>query len=96
MSFLEAKPVFKTVGKGKDAVAENLQAEARNAAWLIRLDCDREGENIAFEVIDVPRGETLGLILRAQFSALAHGDVTRALRTLREPNANEARAVDVL
>ena len=94
---LEAKPVFKTVGKGKDAVAENLQAEARNAAWLILwLDCDREGENIAFEVIDVCRAAKPSLrILRAQFSALAHGDVTRALRTLREPNANEARAVDV-
>ena len=85
------------VGGGKEPVAENLTKEARNAQWLILwLDCDREGENIAFEVMQVCLAAKRNLVVkRAQFSALSHNDVTRALRTLRPPNKHEADAVDM-
>ena len=53
-------------------IEKNLQSEAKRAQWLILwLDCDREGENIAFEVVDICRKANNRLqIFRAHFSAL--------------------------
>jgi DNA topoisomerase-3 len=90
-------PVRKGVqhGDGQN-IKRNLQNLARRANTLILwLDCDREGENIAFEVIDVckevnPRIE----VKRARFSALISSDIFRAINNLVPPNANEAAAVD--
>ena len=69
---IEGAPVVKQVARDKGPVAENLQKEARRASWLILwLDCDREGENIAFEVLDVCRQVKPNIrVRRAQFSAL--------------------------
>jgi len=49
-----------------------LEEEARKSDWLVLwLDCDREGENIAFEVVDVCRAVKHNLFIRrAHFSAL--------------------------
>ena len=78
---IDGARVVKQVDKGKEKVAENLRKEASRCAWLILwLDCDREGENIAFEVMDICKQSKPGIrCLRARFSALSHNDVTRAL-----------------
>jgi DNA topoisomerase-3 len=60
------------------------------------LDCDREGEAIAFDVIDVIHSVKPGLKThRAKFSAVTKADVTRAMDTLEPPNKFLADAVRV-
>jgi DNA topoisomerase III len=56
----------------KQAIKQTLEEEARRCQWLVLwLDCDREGENIAYEVIDVcTRANSHLNIWRARFSAL--------------------------
>ncbi|XP_049851141.1 uncharacterized protein LOC126325479 [Schistocerca gregaria] len=73
-----------------------LQDEARRCKWLILwLDCDREGENIAYEVIDICTHTNQNLrILRARFSALIPRDIHRALRELASPDQRISDAVD--
>jgi len=56
----------------KQPIKQTLEEEARRCQWLVLwLDCDREGENIAYEVIKVCTGVNSHLnIWRARFSAL--------------------------
>jgi DNA topoisomerase-3 len=65
-------PVRKFVPADKLPLKRTLQDESRRCQWLILwLDCDREGENIAFEVLDICRSSNPRLtIWRARFSAL--------------------------
>ncbi len=63
---------------------------------VIWTDCDREGEGIGFEIINVctrinPRLE----ILRATFSEITPTAIQRAWRGLGPPNKNLSDAVDV-
>jgi len=84
--------VEKFVPEKFKANEQQLQEQARWADWLVLwLDCDREGENIAFEVIEVctaaPGGKTRGLrILRAKFSDVERNSVLRARTTRVTPN----------
>ena len=76
-----------------------LCSEARNAQFLVLwLDCDKEGENICFEVMDI-LSDTMTLIpgktlFRAKFSALTAPDLKVAMDTLTVPNENESKSVD--
>ena len=74
----------------------NLEEEAvRSQVLLLWLDCDREGENIGFEVVEVCRAAKRNLrVLRARFSAVTHRDVQHALSHLVAPNRKQADAVD--
>ncbi len=78
-------------------VVKHLESEARGCdAVMLWLDCDREGENICFEVLDVviPHLRGAKAVYRAKFSALSEVDIRRALANLVKPNENEAKAVD--
>lgn len=70
---------------------------------ILWLDCDREGENICFEVIKViklqmeaPKSSSKKLnILRAKFSSVTASDIKKAMASLTFPDENQAKAVDV-
>ncbi|KAK2954746.1 putative DNA topoisomerase 3-beta-1 [Blattamonas nauphoetae] len=92
-------PVVKVEEKGK-SLSDVLASEARSTDYVVLcLDCDREGENICFEVLSIienylipHRGEQQ--IFRAKFSAVTAEDMNRAMRNLVQPNLNESLAVD--
>lgn len=77
-----------------------LEKEARGADYLVLwLDCDREGENICFEVINscrhvLNRPNDDRIILRSKFSAITDTDIKRAMTTLVAPNENESLSVE--
>ncbi|CAK8990534.1 DNA topoisomerase 3-beta-1 (DNA topoisomerase III beta-1) [Durusdinium trenchii] len=87
-------------------IPAHIAEEARNCDLLILwLDCDREGENICFEVMELalpqmkpPSGAFPhayhGMVYRARFSSLAPQDLQAAMTQLAHPNQNEAQSVD--
>ncbi|EER06087.1 prokaryotic dna topoisomerase, putative [Perkinsus marinus ATCC 50983] len=89
-------PLVKSVASDMGPVAGNLRRLARTCDWLVLwLDCDREGEAIAYEVIEIAREANARLnVYRANFSALTHADLTRACLNLARPNPHLAAAVD--
>ena len=97
---LFAAEIVKSESDPKANVVRHLQQEARGASFLVLwLDCDREGENICFEVIDNTVSSMLRLdgkqqVFRAKFSSVTAQDIRAALTTLGVPDKNAARAVD--
>ncbi|XP_052149294.1 DNA topoisomerase 3-alpha isoform X1 [Oryza glaberrima] len=89
-------PVRKSVPQDKQDIKRTLEEEARKCQWLVLwLDCDREGENIAYEVIDICAGANSRLnIWRARFSALIDREIHEAVQHLDRPNKLFADAVD--
>lgn len=80
----------------KQDIKRTLEEEARTCQWLVLwLDCDREGENIAYEVVDICAGANRQLnIWRARFSALIPREIHEAVQHLARPNKLFADAVD--
>eukprot|EP00189_Rhodosorus_marinus_P007292 CAMPEP_0184752286 /NCGR_PEP_ID=MMETSP0315-20130426/43496_1 /TAXON_ID=101924 /ORGANISM="Rhodosorus marinus, Strain UTEX LB 2760" /LENGTH=1224 /DNA_ID=CAMNT_0027231605 /DNA_START=189 /DNA_END=3863 /DNA_ORIENTATION=+ len=92
-------PITKKVEETADKlmIVEHLKNEAEGCAHLVLwLDCDREGENIAHEVISVTRDtfSSDSNIHRARFSALTNSEISSAFGRLARPNPNESMAVD--
>ena len=89
-------PIIKGVKKENDNIKRTLQDEARKCNILMLwLDCDLEGENIAYEVIQVcleanPRLD----IYRAKFSALIDRDIIRTMTFPDRPNPHFNDAVE--
>ena len=77
--FSEAR-VVTYVPEDKQDIKSNLEQAVRGCSDLILwLDCDREGEAIGFEVMDVCRAANPRLrIRRARFSALIPRDIHQA------------------
>lgn len=88
--------VSKFVPKTKESLRRNLEKLSKLAHRLILwLDCDREGENIAYEVLDVCLGANRNLdVRRARFSALIADQIIRAYETAGQPDKRLADAVD--
>lgn len=63
---------------------------------ILWLDCDREGEAIAYEVIQIAQKVNPKIkIKRAQFSVVENSEINNAIANLVEPNKNLALAVDL-
>lgn len=80
-------------------VCEHIAAAAQGCDYLfLWLDCDREGENICYEVISVCRSAGRftqdRAIFRAHFSALTDSAVREAWRRPSRTNQAHASAVD--
>lgn len=77
-----------------------LASESRGCDTLVLwLDCDKEGENICFEVMDAVSGSiknvrSPSVTFRAKFSAITDKDIKYAMNNLAHPNENEALSVD--
>ncbi|GAU31076.1 hypothetical protein TSUD_322130 [Trifolium subterraneum] len=86
--------VIKNESNPKAHICRHLNQEARGCRYLVLwLDCDREGENICFEVIE-STGFNINDVYRARFSSVTEKDVLNALDNLVRPNRDEAMAVD--
>ncbi|XP_073169833.1 DNA topoisomerase 3-beta-1 isoform X5 [Lepidochelys kempii] len=94
-------PTEKKEANPKLTMVKFLQVEGRGCDYIVLwLDCDKEGENICFEVLDAvlpvmnkPRG-TEKTVYRAKFSSITDTDICNAMNSLGEPNRNEALSVD--
>ncbi|RNF24879.1 putative DNA topoisomerase III [Trypanosoma conorhini] len=88
--------ITKHVKPEMEPVKRNLEALGSRAAVLVLwMDCDREGENICFEVMQVVRAVNRGIrVCRARFSALTKRDLFLAVRNLQAPNKALSDAVE--
>jgi DNA topoisomerase-3 len=98
-------PIVKKPCKG--SVVKHLQDVIKGADFLVLwLDCDREGENICFEVLDVTLhllrsgsgsgggGDQYDRVYRAYFSAINPCDIQKAYQTLGKPDRCQSLSVD--
>jgi len=67
---------------------------------VLWMDCDREGENINFEVLDcclhlmAGSGSGYDRVYRAHFSAINPSDIIKAYNSLGKPDRNQSLSVD--
>ncbi|XP_051170961.1 DNA topoisomerase 3-alpha isoform X2 [Leptopilina boulardi] len=96
LSLFEA-PVVKNCPDDFIKIKQTLEREVKSCnALIIWTDCDREGENIGFEIIKVCTAIKPNIrVYRAKFSEITNQSISRALATLGEPNKAVSDAVDV-
>lgn len=96
MRLFEA-PLHKVCPDRSSDIKRTLEREVRGAHGLIIwTDCDREGENIGFEIIDVCRAIKPNIpVFRAKFSEITATAVRRALANLVAPDELQSKAVDL-
>jgi len=89
---LEKKPIESSV-----AIVQNIKNYSKDSDCLvIWTDCDREGEAIGFDIIDVAKSVRPRIdVYRAHFSALTNEEILRATANLQRPNQCLADAVKV-
>lgn len=87
---IDKAEVKKRFSEDKMGIVENIKTLARQCSDLVLwLDCDREGEAIAYEVLDVCASvgvtERTIQVHRAKFSSTAVSEMRRAFETLGKP-----------
>ncbi|KAF8820906.1 Dna topoisomerase family protein [Cardiosporidium cionae] len=89
-------PILRSVDPNCLKLAKNLEVYAQTCTCLVLwLDCDREGEAISFEVVEICKKANPNIeIYRAIFSAVTRYDIMRACETLQRPNKNLSDAVE--
>uniref|UniRef100_A0AAQ4RS33 DNA topoisomerase n=1 Tax=Gasterosteus aculeatus aculeatus TaxID=481459 RepID=A0AAQ4RS33_GASAC len=94
-------PTEKKEANPKLNMVKFLQVEGRGCDYVVLwLDCDKEGENICFEVLDAIQpvmnqaSDRERTVYRAKFSSITDTDIWNAMNCLGEPNRNEALSVD--
>ena len=99
-------PVQKSPCKG--SIVKHLHEVSKGVDFIcLWLDCDREGENIAFEVLECTlenmqsnrRGSENAFsnydrVYRAHFSAINPSDILKAYHSLGKPDKNQSLSVD--
>eukprot|EP00913_Durusdinium_trenchii_P035712 g33416.t1 len=76
-------------------VAKNRIELGQEAEYLaLWLDCDREGENICYEVMSLCSSIPSENVYRAHFSALTQPEIQMAYQNLGRPDQHLAMAVD--
>lgn len=90
-------PVIKACPENYIKIQKTLEREVRTCNGLIIwTDCDREGENIGFEVIDVCKAIKHNIVVhRAKFSDMTSASIHRAMQNLIQPDERISNAVDV-
>lgn len=85
---LFSAPITHVCTDMSNKIKSTIQREIRKcSALIIWTDCDREGENIGFEIIHVCRQVNPGIkIFRAQFSEITVPAITRAINNLAQPD----------
>ncbi|KAJ8679286.1 hypothetical protein QAD02_015073 [Eretmocerus hayati] len=97
LSLFEA-PVMKLCAEENyEKIKKTIEREVKTCnALIIWTDCDREGENIGFEIIQVCQAVKPNIqVYRAKFSEITQISIERALQTLEQPNKALSDAVDV-
>jgi len=94
---LYTAPIEKKVTANAKAAVSSLKEAAKGINTIILwLDCDREGEAIAFDVLDVCKSISKPLkVYRAHFSTVTVEDIRNALENLTDPNEKLANAVTI-
>ena len=93
-------PTVRKLDKSSKTIAKHLQYTSKGIDFMVLwLDCDKEGENICFEVLDICRknipSSKKQRIYRAKFSSIAKKDIQAAFDGLKSgPNFNESVSVD--
>eukprot|EP00931_Biecheleriopsis_adriatica_P029828 TRINITY_DN17646_c0_g1_i1.p1 TRINITY_DN17646_c0_g1~~TRINITY_DN17646_c0_g1_i1.p1 ORF type:complete len:1244 (+),score=266.91 TRINITY_DN17646_c0_g1_i1:58-3789(+) len=79
----------------KNRIVEHIQELSAEAEYLaLWLDCDREGENICYEVLSLCGQIETDNVYRAHFSALTQPEIKNAFNHLGRPDKALALAVD--
>ncbi|XP_071870527.1 topoisomerase 3-alpha isoform X1 [Bombus fervidus] len=97
LSLFDAPVIKQCSEENSIKIKKTLEREVQKCgALIIWTDCDREGENIGFEIIQVCRAIKSNIrIYRAKFSEITQASVNRALQNLSEPEKTISDAVDV-
>ena len=97
LTVLYTAPLQKSISENSKDVVNNIKEACKGVNKLILwLDCDREGEAIAFDVIDVCKEANRNLtVFRARFSTVTAADIEHACQNVVEPNKCLSDAVNI-